>query len=572
MRHNHARELLLKAQESALNLLVRWCLLDSSYRLGRVHLGRGAARAGAARAARHRSQEACKRANLSQIIKRNQDRIARQTHSRLLFQDVQRLRKRDPAAFLRYFFWRWLTCVNVVELLLVLLLAGLCAYQCYELLEDYYNYPTHLIVTNVMNDDFRIDLPAVTLCDNNQLSKSRLREDFAELNTTHFLAMSHGRFYSATNFTLREGISESERLDLFKQENWYESPYELQPSRNSDVLAGAYNDDQTTEANGTDSRPLDERDINWVKVTRKLTRARPAGFYDVVPKNLFVDSLVCATISGDKIPCDQLRTIPSIQEKTICHTFFHDSVLWDPSEPAVADLERHLRRHPILLNFGNEGSNPEALLEFEPGEESREQLEEELDERLNEERMRLDMDNKEIIRIRVNFSAHDYANPRVLVGGRLTVHSSSTLGEITHKSSRIEPGNWYIYYVERSDYQRLPAPYSTNCHDYNSNRYVWRARRALMDKNTDHYLKLIARQTNASRMLPEYADFLRKRTMGKVSRSHYSFPTLQLHGRRRRRRRSHSGAPRRRLRASLRLGRVKPPRAQLSGLYALLAH
>ena len=518
--NNHARHVLIKIQESALNFLVRWCLLDESYRLQKINLKHVKQSKGAKR----RQSNAQSGSNLSQSIGRNQDEL-KGGNSRLLLRDVTRLRERNLATFFRYLFWRWFTPVNAIELALISLLASCCAYQCYELLEDYFNYPTHVIVSSVLNDNFRDDLPGLTICDNNRISVESLRRNYADLNTTHFLAMSRGGFYSINNFSL---TATPRKGNYTPPSAWYGIDSSIPPTDiHSDKRHESSNTTNTLNGTSVDgdsgsgesiSEPLDESSINWVKVARVLSKFRPAGHFSVLPSHSIVDSLVCATIGGERVTCDKMREITSLQEAALCRTLFHDSVMWDKSTTSVRELEQNLKPEKIV--FGKIGATSgSSLVEFDDELNNREHHDELNDERSNEGRLRVEMENMEIVRVRINFHSHDYANPRGLVGARLAIHSSSSLGEIVHVSYRIEPGNWYTYYIERSDHQRLPPPYSTKCYAYQSNRNDWQLHTQDLAKTFKYKHKLMMEQANTpERMLPEYAQFLRSRAMGRVSR------------------------------------------------------
>lgn len=485
--------MLIKVQDLALNFLVRWFLLDE------LDLETSRKRQSITTDRNHHHQSPQQQLTCSCRGRRR----PRDVRLRAFVGDLKRLdqdKRRDWRIIAKCIFWRWFTVVNSIELILMITLMGCCVYQCYELLDEYYTYPTHIIVENVMNDNFRVDLPGLTICSNNRVSKATLKKNFAHLNETHFLAISQGTFFSVDNFTL------SDRVDPQTEQAREWLHFESVPLHE---LAQS----QPEEMPQSNMRS----EIDWPRVMRYLTKNKPSRMYDTLPADSIIDSLLCANINGDQIACQNLARVHSVQQRSHCETLFHDSALWDSRDPNVQELERNIARKPINLQFGVDEYENVEFLEFDPEQERRESLETDIEEQQNEDRLRLEMDNMEVIRLRVNFGADDYANPRSLVGARLAIHASSRLGEITHMVYKLEPGNWYTYYIDRSDYRRLPPPYSTACYEYDLNRNTWRDRARWLYTARDHIYELIKSQAHSEEPLQEYVEILRLRSLSKVS-------------------------------------------------------
>lgn len=534
---HRARLMLIKAQETALNFLVRWFLLEESARFEeqtRSQLDkidrpsrRAPARKGARASGRVGPLERDGKLSLGwsqsgavggrsrgKSVHKHEAR-ERVSRSSLLMRDVNRLPERSLGAILKFIFFRWLTWANLLELLLIILLVSCCAYQCYELLEDYYQYPTHITVTSVFNDDFRLDLPALTICDNNRVSRQTLKSNYPELNESHYMAMTLGTFHSAHNFTLEPAASPN-LVTRSQLSEWFGddiSPLQ-QPSYG---MQQKQEQQQAMRKQESDKLPP-ETEINWAQVIRHLSGRRPSGHFRIVPQDdRLIDTLICANVWGEQMPCRHLRRIQSIQHAALCHTMFHDSVLWDASEPSVRQLESAIARRPATIKFGDHAMDGDEYMELDPEAERQEEVEEEEMQRKDEGYLRIDMANMEMIRMRINFQSQDYANHRGLVGGRLAVHTNSLIGEISHKSYELKPGYWYTYYVERSDYQRLPPPYSTHCFDYDAGRYHWNERLRQLNATRRQIYELTVQQAHTNHLLPRYADILRMRSMGRVS-------------------------------------------------------
>lgn len=526
--NTRARQVLIKLQESALNFLIRWFLLEET--------SQGDDLTQAFRfEPRHRPRVFSHHQQRQQhnAPPRHQLRVDR---FGILIDDLSRLPrdKRNVAHIARCLYWRWFTRANVVELVLIAFLVAFCVYQCYELLEEYYSYPTHIFITNVLNDNFRVDLPGLTICDNNRLSKETISKNFPRLNMTHLLAISQGTFVSVDNFS----VSSQEASTLtsgpyWQLDEWRQSSDtpETLPLVDLAEMAAATAAAMVSQQNQSNQLANNNKtsggihikvlpgfnEINWLRVLRFLSENKPARMYDLLPNNSLVDSLVCANINGDQIPCEDLARVQSIQEVSRCETLFHEPALWDTDDPRVQELERHIERHPTKIDLDSNKYDDQEYLEFDEETERREGLEEEMEEQQHEHRLRMDMNNMEVVRLRLRFNAEDYANPRQLVGSRLAIHSGSMIGQITHKMYKLEPGYWYTFYIYRSDYIRLPPPYSTNCYDYDLNRRQWRQRTRWLRNSRDKINELTRRQAKSSTPIKEYVEVLKMRSIGKVS-------------------------------------------------------
>jgi hypothetical protein len=495
--NTRARHVMIKFQESAINFLFRWFLLDETSPTWPGQRQSPGPPWGRPRIATTESKpDHRNRPSPNHDLKVDRFRI--------LIEDFKRLPtdNRRLSALLKCFYLRWFTWTNVVEFVLILLLLGCCAYQCFELLEEYYSYPTHITMTNVWNDNFRIDLPALTICSGNRLSAASIKRNFPHLNRTHFLAISQGTFVSVNNFSVND-----ERLDSSSSSTAATlPPVTLANRKLSEWQDGSDDYDPALRNN----------EIHWGRVLRFLTENKPARMHDLLPSGSIIDSLVCANIHGDKIDCEQLARLKSIQHYAKCETLFHESAMWDSDDPRVRELERSIARHPSMLKPSAEDENQE-LFEFNEDVERRQAVDEMLEEQLKEERLRVDMLTMEVIRLRVRFDAQDYSNPKAEVGARLAIHSSSIIGSIGHKAHQLQPGNWYTFYIDRKDYKRLPPPHSTRCYEYDSNRRHWRERARWLRGSREHIRQLILEQANTSQPIKEYVEALRLRSMGKVS-------------------------------------------------------
>lgn len=488
---NRARLLLIKVQESALNFLLRWSLLDEAERQDRP----------ASNQLRSKAYKARSTIVSSTTAPNTTNKTLKQTRSSLLMKDVARLSDRNWMTILKCIFWRWLTWTNVFELLLIILLTCCCAYQCYELLEDYYKYPTHVAVSAVFNDDFRADLPSVTICDNNRVSMSTIKKNFPHLNHSHYLAITLGTFRSIDNFSLIAPPG-------------YRSKNDWTISNDEIVLPSSAN-----SSSDTDSTTV--TNINWARVGRFLSGDRPSGYIQFWPNYDLIDTLICANVWGEPMPCQKLRRIQTLQQASQCHTLFHDSVFWDKRDPAVKEIEEAMQKKPSTIRFGNQVTGDSGKLfelDQDDGEHDDNDEDDEDDERNRGATMKVDMATMEMIRIRLNFHRDDYANKKSVVGGRVAVHSNSFIGDMTHKAYHLRPGFWYHYYINRFDYQRLPPPYSTKCFDYDASRYIWLDRAKWLNSTREQLKKSIEQQAaSPNRIVQKYVEILRRRSMGKVS-------------------------------------------------------
>lgn len=506
--NRRARLLFIKIQEAALNYLIQWLLLEESERQDRCSTA-------AINPSRRMTPTSVA------VGDKKQARNKKVTRSSLLMKDVAKLPgKRDFLTMARFIFWRWLTWANLLELVLICLLMCCCAYQCYELLDDYFTYPTHVTVTQIFNDDFRADLPAITICDNNRISLERLRQNYPEYNESHYLAMSLGTFYSLDNFSINP--SSVEDLESVGRNDWMLYGDEITSTRlKSNIYSSNFSrqddtTDESTSSSSSSSTTMNKpTEINWARVGGYLSGNRPGGLFNFLPDYDLVETLLCANVWGEQMPCQRLRRVQTIQHASLCNTLFHDSVFWDNRDPAVKEIEDAIQKRPSTIKFGNQVTGGE-LLEFTQADKKMVEQEDETDK--DEKLMQVDIANMEMIRIRLNFRRHDYASKRGTVGGRIAVHSNSFIGEVNHKAYHLKPGFWYNYYVDRFDYQRLPPPYSTKCYDYGASRYVWLDRLKWRQTARPKIQRLIKEQANSpNKLVDKYVELLRGRSMGKVS-------------------------------------------------------
>lgn len=485
----------------------------------------------------------------------------------LILKDLPKLSNCKMSTVLRYVFWRWLTWANVFELVLIILLICCCAYQCYELLEEYYRYPTHVSVLSIMHDDFRTDLPAVTLCDNSRLSLDVLRKDYPEYNASHFLAISMGTFYSLNNFTI--DTNRLKALGTGKVE--HESNAYFVESNNDDIASETNLSLSTDMANRIRPKPARKSpyplEIDWVRVVKFLSNATVLNHLKLIPKHSLFENIVCANIWGEKMPCNKLRRLKSIQSRAICETLFHESVMYDSHEPAVEELELASLRKPATMIFGDKSSDGNGLLQISDTNSDNEKSswsffsladdlsaklsdierlkpsrffhenqklidklnknnqlfatneEEEADMERNKGDLRVEMVSKEIVRLRINFRGEDYANFRNVVGAKFSIHSNAMISDMSHKSYRILPGHWYAYYIDRFDYKRLPPPYDSRCYDYTmSSRSNWLNRMEWFNETKNRVLELLRAQSKKTdKISPELVSMYRKRSLSRVS-------------------------------------------------------
>lgn len=509
----------------------------------------------------------------------------------LILKDLPKFTDTSWTTVLKYIFKRWLTWTNVCELLLIMTLMSCCAYQCYELLHEYYMYPTHVSVTKVMNSDFRTDLPAVTICDNSRVSKMVFEEDYPELNDTHFMAITLGTFYSVTNYTLNledkktidKGHNDDNIVSQFADSNNDESGgdsyanatsiFNLLDERNPGRGQQSYPGPGKTDNN---DRPavlqkvvgIDHNDIDWVKVVKFLAKNRVSGHIRLLPKHSLIENVLCSNIWGEKMPCSRLRTLKSVQNRAICETLFHDTVLYDSREPPVKELEEAMLKKPSTIIFGYQKTDNITLLPIAKPTSTQSNInlplpywrsifnlgnfnskeydimmdankpqfnaqrdpsnpnnqismtddEEEAELERNKRDFRVAMYGKEILRLRINFHGSDYANTRNVVGAKFTIHSNSMIGDITHKPQRLLPGRWYSYFIERFDYRRLPPPYDSQCYDYStSSRSNWLDRKHWIEDTREQSRQLVVAQSKSKMILKGFEDMVRKRSLSRVS-------------------------------------------------------
>lgn len=499
----NVRLLSIKVQEMTMNFLSRWVLMEESEReaenidwrrqeITNMNMGR--------------------RKSLAATLASETGFSPRRKSSSLLG-EITKLPDRRLTSVAKYVFWRWLTWTNFFEMILIILLIICCIYQCYELLEDYFSYPTHVGVNKVLNENYLTDLPALTICNKNRMSKETLRVNYPDLNESHFMAMTLGTFYSVNNFTL---MRPGEEYFLDDNLDDYEG--------SSDGVEGIVN---ATRGPTTTRRPpkshsrFNASDIDWIKVSRFLTKNTLANTHKTRPMYDMIETIGCANIWGDKMPCEKFRRLESLQKGSLCITLFHDSMLWDPRDQAVKDLELALGADsPSARSAEQVGADLDEVPLLNLNAEQLDESEWAKLEESNETKVHVELGNMEMIRLRINFRPDDYANKRSVVGALLAVHQKSYIANINHIAYNIEPGFWYSYYLERFDYERLPPPYKTNCYDYQRNRYDWpdRVAKLKLRENRAHIHRLIERQAaRPGKVLQEYADNLRARSMGKVS-------------------------------------------------------
>lgn len=369
---------------------------------------------------------------------------------------------------------RWLTVATSIELALIVFLVGGCFYQCYLIIDDYYHYPTHISVTRTINDDFRTDLPSLTLCNKNRLSLASIRANYPNLNDSHYKAISYGHFESVDKFSVQQDNSNS-------------------------------------------SLP-----VNWNRVANWMSNNTIAGSSRHLPAYSIVQQVFCANVWGDNVPCRKLEQLANVQDGLECVTLFHDSIFWDRSCKAVRELEAALARYPAKIEYGKRiASLPsEAIASLESIDESEaEEMLSNIEENARDNYPKVKMNNFEILRIRVDFRQSDYAMKEgVSPGALVTITPNNFIGSRRHLAYEIAPGHWYNYYIERFDFLRLPAPYKTNCHDYEQNRYNFRSRRAAEVGMRERLAELRKQQVSQpDQLIGEYAQSLRDTSLGSVS-------------------------------------------------------
>lgn len=500
---NRARLLIYKAEESVLNFLFRWLLLDepssqiptkSELQEERTRDNGGLNNISRAASLKLRAPRVIGRHKLSRSHSSIEISVSRdQQPTAPILNHIQALPDRKVSTIVRFIFWRWCTWANVIEAFLILILISLCIYQCYELLDDYFQYPTHVSITKALNDDFRADLPAVTICNNNQMSISTLKLKHPEYNVTHLVAISSGTFYSLTNYTLPKNVDRQ-------------------------LLANASMDELSSPSPSGRSSRLDKLNIDWYKVSKEFGKEMPSGMEDYLPTYDLLDTVTCANIWGEQFPCSNIRRVRSYQRGSACTTLFHHSTLWDQKDEAVQELEQTISSKQSsgtsVLNEFNDHLTGEPLFELDDR-----QLEAEQQNSLKDpQKVRIEMGNMEVLRLRINFQGEDYANRRTARGATFSVHAGSQMGYIDHITFNIIPGLWYSYYLERFDFRRLPAPYQSNCYNYEKNRLNWLEREAYVMANKLKILELVKSQAmNPDNLVSDYVDDVRKRSISSVS-------------------------------------------------------
>lgn len=483
-----------KIQETVLNFLLRWLVTDESAR---------------------QDQQRVSFKTVTDVVRSDPRpryvRQRRKTRSSLLLTNVENLSDRRFKTVLKFVFWRWLTVTNLIELLLIVFLVGCCVYQCYELLEEYYQYPTHVSMRKTMNDDFEQDLPALTFCNNNRISKETVERNFPHLNDTHFIAITQGTFYSVDNFT----------VDMNRTIDFGYLPEKDDPfSKRMEM----------TEM---------EKYIDWNIVGPFLANNTIVGMFNMLPDYDIVDTVTCATIWGEQLPCQKLKRIETIQEEASCRTLFHKAAFWDSQDPAVQELEIALKNQPDQIGFGKYGSiTSGALLQDGMDEETNQNSNDEgsfttteggsisgrrqslnkHEQDEDETRVRVEVSHMEVLRVRLDFRRNDYKNKRLLIGGKLSIHPNSALGSrtVSHIGYNIRPGFWYNYYIQRFDYRYLPPPYSTKCYEYQE---MSQRKMTVSESQVKELNELMRRQLESpGKLIERYGEVLRLRSLGGVSK------------------------------------------------------
>lgn len=476
------RLLLNRTSELTLNLLFRWILLEES-----------------TENAIDNDERQVELDSRGQLVTR---RRKRRDRSELLISDITKLPDKRFPTLIKYLFRRSLTWSNIFEFLLLVFLLVCCTLQCLDILDEYYS--THVTVLNRVNNDFQTDLPAITLCDSNRMSRKTLQTKYPHLNDTHYLAIALDSFESVDNFTI--------------------------PSNGKNFLGSSY-----TNLSGFEAYKvlLDPNDIDWYKVGQYFINDSVDNFVKFLPMQDPIDTITCANIWGKHLPCANLKRLQTIQLGLSCHTLFHDSVFWDRREPAVKELETAVINNPSTVDYGTFGVDdgrsmklmresseenlPVSLLIAEDEMPENEPSQEEMEG----SKRRIYMGQMEMLRLRLDFRPKDHMNKHSTVGATIAIHSNSAMGDVmNYLSFNIKPGYWYNYYIKRFDFHRLPSPYDTDCYDYEQNRYVWQDRQRWIDANKLYIWTIISSQVKRNDQLnKEYARILRLRALGTVSRS-----------------------------------------------------
>lgn len=82
---------------------------------------------------------------------------------------------------------RWLTVVNLVELLLLFVLLFGCSRQCYDIISDFLDFPAETSIQKlIQRSDSRDHFPGLTICNNNRFSRSSINANFKNVNLSLF--------------------------------------------------------------------------------------------------------------------------------------------------------------------------------------------------------------------------------------------------------------------------------------------------------------------------------------------------------------------------------------------------
>ncbi|XP_027194316.2 uncharacterized protein LOC113789029 [Dermatophagoides pteronyssinus] len=170
-----------------------------------------------------------------------------------------------------------------------------------------------------------------------------------------------------------------------------------------------------------------------------LTVSEFMSFGSTANDFLDVDFFRCASDKNhpDK-KCIYLSNLfTTAQEHGNCFTLFHKS---NSTELEMIAIESGLSESAVVRGLNNESVDIEMSMKpFAPNE---------------------------IIRFRVNFAEDEYTTLNEPISGRFIIHDNSQIAVIREKSYRIQPGKYYIFYLSKYTDRLLPAPYVTDCRDY----------------------------------------------------------------------------------------------------------
>ncbi|KAH9521784.1 amiloride-sensitive sodium channel [Dermatophagoides farinae] len=170
-----------------------------------------------------------------------------------------------------------------------------------------------------------------------------------------------------------------------------------------------------------------------------LTVSEFMSFGNTADDFLDVDFFRCASDKNhpDK-KCIYLSNLfTTAQEHGNCFTLFHKS---NSTMLETISIESGLSESAVVRGLNNESVDIEMSMKpFAPNE---------------------------ILRFRVNFEEDEYTTLNEPISGRFIIHDNSQIAVIREKSYRIKPGKYYIFYISKYTDRLLPAPYVTDCRDY----------------------------------------------------------------------------------------------------------